>query len=268
MQILKLKLADIDASDRLREVNPEKVRELLPSWLSQGQMMPIEVRAADEEGKFKLVSGGHRVAVARAAGEETIFATLFDGGDDESRLREIDENLYRAELSPYDQAAFLAERRAIYERLNGRVKAGPKGARSSRQAGANYDSGAVQLSFFDETTKKFGLPKRTIIRALTRHSRIDSRAWAALRGTSFCNKGADLDALGKLEPATQWKVAQHLRSGAFANVKAAIRSVIGAPAAPGEKTVVEKLTTLWAKATDAEKRRFLAHLTDVGAIGG
>ena len=119
MNTLELSLDLIQVSDRLRSVDAAEVDRLAISMADIGQLNAVEVTPrVDEPGRFDLISGAHRVAAAGNLGWLTIAASVFEGDPDQVRLREIDENLYRRELSPYDQATFLAERAEVCTRLN------------------------------------------------------------------------------------------------------------------------------------------------------
>src|SRR5580658_2190212 len=92
--------------DRLRAIDPDKVAEFAISMADVGQLTPIEVAERDALG-HRIIYGAHRWAAAPIAGLPFIRAIIFTGTADERRLREIDENLFRSELTPYDEAAFL-----------------------------------------------------------------------------------------------------------------------------------------------------------------
>jgi len=107
----------IHVEDRLRSVNPDHAALIAESFRANGQMTPIEVRR-DEAGKFVLVAGAHRLAAARLAEMDQIAASIIDADADQARLREIDENLCRRDLTELDRAAFLAERKVVWAKLN------------------------------------------------------------------------------------------------------------------------------------------------------
>lgn len=243
-------LGKIDVPDnRLRDADPERVDELAVSFTEIGQQQPIQVLPGDH-GRFVLNFGLHRYLAAERAGFTQIEAKLFDGSAAEARLREIDENLYRAELIPYDQAAFLAERRVIYEALNGPVKAGRR----------NSDK-LSQLSFFDDVTGKFGLPKRMVQRALRRKGRIAPAVWEKLRGTPIAKNASQLDALAKLVPFEQGQVADLLLLGDAKNVVDALRIARGVVAEiDPDQQQLQRLASAWAKAGSKARRQFLEFL--------
>ena len=250
MQIMTIPLTSILVEDRLRTVDPDRAGELAVSFREAGQITPIEVAPEDKNGMHRLIAGAHRVAAAKLAGLGAIEAVVFEGSADAGRLREIDENLYRRELSPLDQAAFLAERRAIYERLFGPVKAG------KRNRGKLH-----QLSFFDDVTDKFGLGRDTVKRALRRRAMIEATVWARLSGTKIGENGAMLDAIGRLDTSTQAQVVQMLLSPSGPKTVAAALQQIGrAPVVDEDRKQLQALMSAWDKAAVPARTQFLGHL--------
>ena len=118
MQICTIPLTSILVEDRLRSVDAERAAQIALSFREAGQITPIEVTPEGADGLHRLIAGAHRVEAARLAGMDVIQAVIFEGSDDAGRLREIDENLYRRELSDLDRAAFLAERLVIDVRVH------------------------------------------------------------------------------------------------------------------------------------------------------
>ncbi len=236
--------------DRLREVDPEKVAELAQSMAGIGQFTPIVVWRKNPAGKYILIAGAHRVAAAKQSGL-TLSAVPFDGTPDEARILEIDENLYRAELTPYDQASFLAERRTIFERINGKVRPGRRGR---GELGTNLSS--KQTSFFDDITEKFGLPKKTVTRALRRHAAIAPEVWAQLRGHPVTKTASELDKLLKQHETVQRRIVRMLLQAdrPAKNVTAALRALSDAPPVNPDDAQLEKLIALWGKTTSKKAR--------------
>lgn len=238
--------------NRIRDADPERVDELAVSFAETGQLQPIQVLPAQGD-RFTLNIGLHRFLAAQLAGWTQIEAKLFEGTQAQARLAEIDENLYRNELSAWEQAAFLAERRVIYEAVNGPVKAGRK----------NSDK-LSQLSFFDDVTGKFGLPKRMIQRALRRKTRIDAAVWEKLRGTPIAKNAAQLDALAKLVPFEQNQVADALLQGEAKNILDALRIARGVVTnSDPDQQQYQRLAAAWTKAGSRARQMFLELLQEL-----
>lgn len=241
---------------RLRDVDPEKVKQFAVSMRDVGQITAIEVIPGQKAGRWTLNAGAHRLAAAIEAKLPFVIATVFEGTADQRRLREIDENLYRAELTPYDQAAFLAERRAIYERINdsprrhGRSKAGTRDNLSPKK----------QLSFFDDVTERFGIGRKTVIRALKRKGLISAEVWHRLRGHPVSKIASELDKLARLNDAEQRRVVRLLMQEVrpAKNVSAALRALSDEPIENDDDRRYRQLTALWGKASPKVKADFLA----------
>lgn len=189
MKTLTLSLDQVEIGDRLRSVDQAEVERLAVSMADIGQLQPVEVMSqVANPDRYDLISGAHRMAAAQHLGWLTISASIFAGDPDQVRLREIDENLYRRELSPYDQAAFLAERADVCTRLGLLPKHG--GARRGDQ-GANF----ALRNYATEIADKFGISRRLGFMAMARRRNIEDGAWRLIAGTKLADKGTFLDAL-------------------------------------------------------------------------
>lgn len=124
-------VAEIQDLNRLRPVSEAGVEALKASIAETGVMKDaIHVRRK-KGGVLVLIAGAHRLEAARQLGWTEIEAKVWvDVTDDWSRLMEIDDNLAGAEMGPLDTAVFLAERKAVYERLHPETKRGLPRSRS------------------------------------------------------------------------------------------------------------------------------------------
>jgi ParB family chromosome partitioning protein len=262
-ETLLLDLDQIEVpANRLRDADPDRVAEIVISMREQGQLQDIEVLPPNPEtGLYPLNIGLHRFMAASQAGLRQLSAKVFIGTALQARLREIDENLYRHELNPLDQAAFLAERRSIYEEMHGLVKRGqPK-----KRIGTNLS----QRSFFDDTTEAFGFSRKTISRALTRFSKLTPEVRKALRGTKTARIASEIDALMKLAPEEQFRVAMLLSAAVpQRSVAAAVAVVRGIDRRSLHimKTKTDRMAAIWTKATPAERKAFLDWLGREGFL--
>jgi len=258
-------LSEIEVpADRLRDIDPDKVREMVISLRENGQLQPIQVLPRNPvTGKYVLNIGLHRFSAAPDAGLPKLRAELFHGTADQARLAEIDENLYRAELNPLDQGAFVAERRAVYERIYGIVS----GGRPKKKTGTNLS----QLSFFDDTTARFGLSRKTVQRALARFNGLDPVVRRLLRGTRTARIASEIDALTRLVPFEQLEVAKLLAGPTPPkNVVAAWAKVRGVEARKLHivRTATDRMIAIWTKAPNEDRRAFIEYLQREHPIGG
>lgn len=250
--------------DRLRSVNPDHAALIAESFRANGQMTPIEVRR-DEDGKFVLVAGAHRLEAAKLAEMDQIAAIVTDFGRDEARLREIDENLCRRDLTELDRATFLAERKAVWARLNPEAI-----VFKNKKSRTNLSTIGT---FAEEVAERLGLSRRTIDRAIRRHTALCASAKDILAHSKWADNGAVLDGLSKLSAQDQIKAAEALTReyNPARNLSAAIAEFAPRPkgaAAAEANQEYDRLITAWRKAGRVARKRFIDFLVAEGEIGG
>lgn len=199
-----LRVDQIDAGNRLRIVDPEKVEALKSSISEIGLRTLIAVtgdRRADGDPsiRVRLVAGAHRLEAMRQLGREHVGVVFEDGDDLDAELWEIDENLIRAELTPADRALFVFRRKEIYllkypETANGGDR------RSDRQVGELKQEDRQRFTV--ATAVATGQSERAIQRDAERGEKISEKALRMLRGTHH-DKGVTLDRLKALRPDEQ-----------------------------------------------------------------
>ena len=264
-------VAAIDDTGRLRPVDLDKMEQVRRSMAAIGLRNAIEVRAKPGGG-WRLVAGAHRLAAARALGWATIDAVVFEGSDDEARLAEIDENLVRHELSPFDQAVFLAERAAIYRRLNPETRRGgdSKSKKIKDKAPNSQPASLVARAFAQDVAERIGFHPSTVWRALARFERLTAEARALVRGSAIAANGAALDALIKAPLARQAAVARHALglpgdrpiTERMATAREAVLGVVRP--APDRVRAVQ---AAFERLSVPEREAFVAWLRETGQIG-
>ena len=204
MNILQLRIEDIDAGRRLRPVDADYVHLIAASMAEHGQMTPIEVMASPggKPRPYTLVAGAHRLAAAVQAGLPTIQAMVFEGSELEAELREIDENLIRHELKELDRSVFLARRKEVYERLHPQTKRG--GDRRSDQVGSVAN---LIVRFTASAAERLALSESSISRAIRRYTNLAPDVREQIAPLWIADHGAQLDVLAKLKPEMQREVA-------------------------------------------------------------
>ncbi len=273
IETAKLAIASILVPPRLRPIDPATVEMLAASFAERGQDTRIIVRVSDDEDEglvYRLIAGAHRLAAATRLGWTHIAAEIVEAGDDEARLIEIDENLVRRELSALDRAIFLAERKAVWERLHPETAHG--GARKSRKEQvANL---ATWSRFSKDAANRTGLSERTIQRAAELVRRLHPAARDALRLSDLADNQSQLFALADLEPEAQLAVARTIAEGQATSLAKA-KEVAGlAPRRsidPAE-AAFERFLGLWARAGRPLRKRIRDYVTskasaDVPVVG-
>ena len=261
-----LEIAAIDVVDRLRPVDPALVEALAASISENGQLQAITVRPADDEGnRAVLVAGAHRLAAMVHLGRDTIRARWMGADAAAARLVEIDENLIRAELTALDRAIFLAERKAIYERMHPETVQGraPKPKKGEQGKVANM---ATFARFSKDAAAKVGLSERSIQRAVELAASLDPAAIALLRGSRLADNAAQLKALAGLAPERQRAVAEAIAAGAASVRAARLRLGDAEPeAGPSEDELFGRFLTAWAGMSRELKLRIAEHAADWSA---
>lgn len=243
------------ATDRLRPLDEDWARLLSVSMAEIGLKQPILVAKSGD--KYRLVVGLHRLAAAKLLNWKEIPAEIGDGNKLQQRLAEIDENLMRRELSQLDRGAFLAERQAIYVELHPETQKGKAGAAARWHATAN-------LAFAPTVAEKLGISETSIRRAIRRSERIDPEVRKRIGTTWIANSGTDLDALIRLDPKDQRRVAAvMLRDEEPAKSVGAALVVLKLKKASSDKDKhLNALTALWRKTPTSAKRAFVSAFND------
>ena len=254
-QVVLIPLAMIDASHRLREVNEAYAEVMAASFGDRGQRQPIEiVRRGDG---YRLVYGAHRYRAAQIAGWSDIKAVITEADDAELRLREIDENLIRQELTALDRARFLAERKRIYEALNPASKHG--GDRRSDQV-ANM----AVWSFSADIAEKVGLSERSIRRAVSLAEALSPEVVAQVRHTPLASNQAALEALAK-HPAQRQEAAVALMlatENPAKSVNDAFDRLDGRAVKPVTEKHLSKAIDLWGRMSAKDRAALLDFLAN------
>lgn len=202
-QLIPIDLIDIPEG-RSRDLDEDWVEVLADMIGEAGMINAITLRAGDD-GRFKLVSGLHRLSAAVVLGWQVILARISSAvSDDEAKLEEIIENIGRNELNALDRAHHLYDLQQVYERLHPEVKAGVAGAK------AKHGSASDNLSFAENAAESTGLDKRSIQRAVAIWKGLSVSSRQRCAGTWLASHQSSLQAISQLTPAIQTKVLDML----------------------------------------------------------
>lgn len=280
-QTVLLELDRIDLGQRLRTVNGGTVQHLAESMKIHGLQYPIQVRMEGE--RYSLVSGAHRLLAARHLAWPHIEAFVLDLLDDDTlALLEIDENLMRAELNPLDRGVFLARRKEIYERLYPETRRGGD-RRSSAYQGQNGDGS--HRGFVTETASFTPFSPWTIRRALRIGEKIIPELREELAITAIAYREGDLFTISGLDDDEQQLVLEDLQAAEYELRRLSDihprrepedeqppeepRETPEPEQEPGpEKTVLERVQTIWFSATEEERQDIVAWLELVKSKAG
>lgn len=256
----RIRLADVKVDQRLRPVSQAGVQSILASVAEIGQIKdPVHVRKT--KTGLVLLAGGHRFAAYAELGIDEADAWVWSGiTNDHARMIEIDDNLAGAEMGPLDTAVFLAERKAVYERLHPETKRG--GDRKSVEFQNQMDIESVR-SFVTTTAEKFGLSERHVRRLVEAGEKLGVDS-ARLRNIPRQITLKDLIEISKIGEAPERHAIVDALIHGKAKSAADARRIWAAAECGAEAPVKDPieeafiaLSKAWARAPMAAKKRFL-----------
>lgn len=192
----------------LIDIPPERSRGLDEDWVEvladlmadAGLINPITVREVDE-GRFRLVTGLHRISAALVLGWAAIPCRFSSAdSDDAAKLEEVVENLGRNELNALDRAHHLYDLKEVYERHHPEVKNG--GDRRSEMA---KKQNAI-FAFCSIATDKTGLSRRSVELSISIWKGLSVASRQRCTGTWLASHQSSLQALSQLGHPVQAKV--------------------------------------------------------------
>lgn len=224
-----------------------------------GQITPVMVRPVRMDGDdvwFELVVGGHRFDAALLNGWTHIDAMIQELSDAQALMMEIDENLVRRDLTPYERALFINARLSAWaelhpERITDANSANlaqlPAGA-VKRGRPANVDKMStllgntpVTMGFGEETSADLGISRRTVFNALAVARGLSPAVHAKVSGSPLGkNEGLLRQIAGVGDHTEQLRIVEALTDGrATKFVDAQVYAAGKTPAAPVERPVDE-----------------------------
>ncbi|TRD18367.1 ParB/RepB/Spo0J family partition protein [Palleronia caenipelagi] len=268
--VTALPVEGIHVEDRLRDTSEAGVEAIMASIRDLGVMKdPIHVRKVrHQENRLVLMAGAHRLEAAKRLGWDEVPATLWTCNDAFARLMEIDDNLASAELTPLDNAVFLAERKRLYEEEFPETRAGVAGALHK-----NCATDMMSVAAFATTTaEKFGLSERHVRRMVSAGARITSDEARHLRQAPRPVTLADLQTIGGIpDDDRRAEVIRRMAVGEAKNASDALNAMkaeaLGAMIETPDDIMFRKLAGNWRRAGMRAKRRFVAQeLTELARL--
>lgn len=274
MKIEQIAIAEIVVADRLRATDLNRVSFLAESMEFHGLRQPVEVRKVKHDGSIRLVAGAHRLCAATQLDWTHIDAVIVAAAnEDEARLLEIDENLVRHDLNAFDEARFLVERKAVYERLFPQTTWGGDRKSGNHQVAnlATWSGEAAQRqeiqSFSEDIAARMGRSDRTIRRRITMYLRLTLEARRMISGSPLAQNASEIEAISKLPEGKQAEVTTAVVSGHDAKVRDAVMRLCRTEDQFEIKSRVQRTldqVSRWSKAEQAELLRGMQGLAPVG----
>lgn len=103
----RIKVKHIQSRPEQAKTDEDVVSSIAESFIVTGQIHPLIVRRSGS--KYELIWGADVLAAAQVVGLKRIECRLFAGSDDEARLIQIAESLFRRELTALEKAEHWKE---------------------------------------------------------------------------------------------------------------------------------------------------------------
>ncbi|MHA7881752.1 ParB/RepB/Spo0J family partition protein [Nitratireductor rhodophyticola] len=256
-------ISEIIVPERLRAVEDDHALAIQASIVEHGLLNPITVRAtpASKGGKYTLVAGAHRLRAIQLLDDAEIEAIIVSADKDEAVLIEVEENLFRNDLSALDRAIFVQTYRDTWERKHGKVQRGNPDLRKSANI-AELIEDEAKAGFSTHVAERMGFSPRSVelLGQISRNLHPDVRH--AVRGTPVADNQSALLKLAKLEPKLQRSAAVAFRE--TGDLKQALQLISSNPTPPKkadpQEEIFARLVGTWERASAATKARFIEHI--------
>ena len=260
MNVIPIPLDQIDVGDRLRTVDEDYAELIAAGFRVDGQRTPIEVRATEGGGRYRLISGGHRVRAAQLAGLSTLSAVVLLVGQLDAERLEIEENLCRRDLSELDRAVFLARWQAVHDAMGDAPAHGGRRTKGQVRKNAHLTGDALARRFTSLAAERLGVSEGHIRRAKHRAT-IIPEVRARIARTWVADNGVALDGLSRLQRPYQMRFAELVEQFPGERSFPRLRALaVGAraPEVDADLAQFDALLKLWRK-SGAKARRMFEH---------
>ena len=258
-----IKISEIHVPDRLREVEEDQALALQASIVEHGLLNPITVRSTPNAKKgekpYTLVAGAHRIRAVTLLDDVFIDTLVVEADALEAQLIEIEENVFRNDLSAMDRSIFVHSYREVWEKKYGKID--PKGGRPKNSANiAQLIQGEATAGFSVHVADRLGLSKRSVENATRIAKNLPVSLRDKLRGTPAADNQSVLLKFAKLKPAKRAKAAM-----AFDKAEGDIAKVFdyledSKKAKPSkQQQILDRLIDGWGRADKKTITAFLKH---------
>ena len=235
--------------DRLRPVEEDAAFMIGQSVATTGMIHPLVVRPTPNgEQPYTLVSGAHRHRGAQLAGLTEVAVHVIKADARQAQIAEIEENLFKNELSALDRAIFVTKYRQLWEEEHGAID--PKGGRPKENSVnmTEFAEDSAQGHFFARISERMGLSRAAIERAQRIGKHLQPALYPHLRGHDEADNQALLLKLAALEPGIQRGLAGTLANGADrqASFDAALNRDVRA-ALPATQKAINTFASTWTR---------------------
>lgn len=255
-------LESVVVGERDRDVSEPDARELSVTIEKEGLINAITVRPLNDN-KFELAAGAHRLRAHQILGWSKIRANVRMLSDEEMKLVEASENLFRHELTAAQRMLSSGLWMDAYQAAHPELQHG--GDRKSEYAKIKLQNS--QLERADQVlSRKTGRSQRSIYEDQAVFKALGPKALKEVAGSSIGDNASQLSVLAKLPPEDRPSIIGLICDGTVATVKQAIQwnPDMPEPVKKSEAVIaLEKLEKAWEAADTRIQKKFLRQ---IGAV--
>ena len=233
-------------------------------------MPPIKVRKTPNGKKpYELVAGLHRLEGHRLAGMDQIEVNIIQADRNGAREEEIEENLFRNELTALERIVSISAYRSLFEDKFGKIaKGNPTFAKSAKLAEMDL-LGNIEDSqeghFFDRVKERLGLSRRSVERMCSIAAHLAPQLLDVLQGSPLEDNQAVIERVSKLELGQQIQYAAALKANGF-DIAAVDAAFDPAPKLSKDERALETIVDGWTRTNAKVRAKFVAdYLPVIGA---
>jgi N6-adenosine-specific RNA methylase IME4 len=215
MTARNLRISDVVVPTGRRQLRG--VEDLAASIAEVGLLNPITVTP-----NLRLVAGYHRLTACQALGWKEVPAVILSLTEVDAELAELDENMFRANLTVLERAESLKRRKELYEAKHPQSR---RGARPGRAGGGKVAKSESIASFASDAAVKGGVSGRTVQQEVQIAERLHPDVKGTIRGLPLADSKVELLRLARMAPETQRRVAEAVAGGMAKGVAEAARKL-------------------------------------------
>ena len=228
-----MSISAIIIGENRRQINYEKVLELSDSIKTVGLIHPITITS-----KNLLIAGLHRLEAHKHLSLTEIDCNVIDSDDElQIELIQIDENLYRNELTVMELCDILILRKSKYEKRYPETKHGS----NQFTRGKTETDYPVQECFVSNTAKLLNKSESSVKAEIQISKNISPSVKEKIHGTELANQKTNLLELSKLNEDMQMAIVSQIENSPSISIKEAIHVINNAHKIEKRKLLIAAL---------------------------
>lgn len=253
-------LADILVPTRLREVDENHALAIQTSIVQHGLLNPVTVRQTPNgKAPYTLVAGAHRFRAMQLLDEAEIDTIVVKADALGAVLLEIEENLFRNDLSVMDRAVFVQTYRDTWEQKHGKIKRGGDQTVKFTVCPVDVLAEEAARGFARSCADRLGVSKNSVEKLQQIATNLPPAVRKSVAGTPIADNQSQLLKLAKLPPEQRDRAPAAIRE-AGGDFKAAMALLEPPAKTPDpQMQVLSRLIDSWERARPATRERFMAH---------